>query len=433
MNLKLLAISDTHLGEDTSFLSFPSGLHHLWDTLKETFGSGASRDFTIDELILIGDIPDTALSSTSQVITQTNAFIQTLGSAANIEKTVYIPGNHDHTLWTEYMKLRHGNDKKYHVTDPKGELIIEDGELVDNPGCKLLSTIFYGFPYGPAWEQIRDSSNNFVVSNPLYAVETPNRNYIFTHGTHFKNVVTAPQWLMKFVDYIQVDRLIAKININTDYHVENATTFEQLEEYATPFVDSLWISSRNQPTSRSDHLWYLFHVISNRFEEKRDSPEDSTLNLFPFIGVPAVEEEIIAKLNGSKSIKLLKKFFLDLLLSYLDKNALLKEELTFVYGDIHDGGWGNIERENYITLRNGRKDIKLRIFNCGAWVVHSKDRHPPCHVFAVDEAGKEYLLDVSFKGVNMLGMSLLELAAKDFENRSNAISAIIRFIMDRFD
>lgn len=33
--LKLLAVSDTHLGEETSLLSFPRGLQHLWTTLRE--------------------------------------------------------------------------------------------------------------------------------------------------------------------------------------------------------------------------------------------------------------------------------------------------------------------------------------------------------------------------------------------------------------
>jgi len=434
MDLKFLAISDTHLGEDTSFLSFPSGLHHLWDTLRNKFGTGVNREFTIDELILIGDIPDTSLSSTSQVITQTNAFIQTLGSAANIKKTVYIPGNHDHTLYTEYMRLKHGDDdKEFYVTHPKGELIIENKDLCDNPGCELFATIFYGYPYGPAWTKIREETGadlfKFAVSNPLYVVETPNRNYIFTHGTHFKSVVTAPQWLMRFIDYIQLDRLIAKIDIDTDHHVKDARTLEQLEEFAAPFVDSLWISCRNQPTSRSDHLWYLFHVISSRFEEKRDIPAGSTLN--PYSDRLTVDEKIIAKLNGSNSIKLFEDFFLDQLLLYLDEKNLLKEHLTLVYGDTHDGGWGEIDKD-YTTRANVDVNEKLRIFNCGGWVVHDQENHPPCHVFAVDTSGNEYLLDVSFNGVNMLGMTLLELAAQDFENRSQAISAIVRFIMDRF-
>jgi hypothetical protein len=385
-------------------------------------------------LILIGDIPDTALSSTSQVITQTNAFIQALQSVANIKKTVYIPGNHDHTLWTDYMRRKHDDPhKKFYLTPPKGELIIENGALVNHRGCELLATIFYGYPLGPAWINIRDSNNKFAVANPLYVVVTPDRNYIFTHGTHFKSVVTTDERLMKFIDKIQLDRMVAKIDLNTDHHVKDATTLEQLEEFAAPFVDSLWIDSRNHPTSRSDHLWYLYHVISNRFEEKREIPNANTLKRYSEL--EGVDEGIIAKLNGSKSIELFDVFFRDYLLSYLDRKTLLKEYLTIVYGDTHDGGWGDFEKD-YTTRANVNINEKLRIFNCGGWVVHDKENHPPCHIFAVenddDEYGEEYLLDVSFDGVDMLGMPLLELAAKDFENRSNAISFLVRKFIDRF-
>jgi len=37
-------------------------------------------------------------------------------------------------------------------------------------------------------------------------------------------------------------------------------------------------------------------------------------------------------------------------------------------------------------------------------------------VFAVNENGEEYLLDVSFKGVRVGGDDLLELAGRDVEN-----------------
>ena len=35
--LKLLAVSDTHLGEETSLLSCLRGLQHLWRTLVEDY------------------------------------------------------------------------------------------------------------------------------------------------------------------------------------------------------------------------------------------------------------------------------------------------------------------------------------------------------------------------------------------------------------
>ncbi|MHA2008473.1 MAG: metallophosphoesterase [Promethearchaeota archaeon] len=424
MHLKYLAISDTHLGEDTSFLSFPRGRQILREELCKAFGNGAQ--FQIDELILLGDIPDTSLSSISQVITQTNAFIQTIESAANISKVVYIPGNHDHTLWTDYVKLRYGTDIEYRVTDHEGELIVDQNQVIDHQACKDLSTVFFGYPYGQPWETLQSRTPfDFLVANPIYAVKENNRTYVFTHGTHFKGVVTSPEWMKKLIDYTQLDQLIAKIEIKSDCDVSEAESLEDLERIVAPFVDSLWISARNDPTTRSDQLWYLYSVLSSRFDEDREIP-DAT-DCYPFSDYLNVEEGIIKRLNpGDKFMTLLKDHFLDHLLDYLDEKHLLSDKITFVYGDIHDGGWGKIPER-----RNGR-DINLDIFNCGGWVVHDKENHPPCHIFAVDNNGKEYILDISFKGVEMLGNPLIEIAAMDYENRRQGINIIIRYLLERF-
>jgi len=54
MRLKLLAISDTHLGEDTSLISFPRGHQHLWTMLRNFFGEGQNKKrFEIEKAILI--------------------------------------------------------------------------------------------------------------------------------------------------------------------------------------------------------------------------------------------------------------------------------------------------------------------------------------------------------------------------------------------
>jgi len=118
MAWRLLAISDTHLGEENSLLSFPHGRQHLWRAIRTHLGSDGDRRLEVDEAILVGDIPDRTLSSTSQIITHTNAFIQTLGSSAKIKKGVYVPGNHDHTLWTDYHTLAYG--KRYGISAPSG-------------------------------------------------------------------------------------------------------------------------------------------------------------------------------------------------------------------------------------------------------------------------------------------------------------------------
>jgi hypothetical protein len=153
--LKLLAISDTHLGEETSLLSFPRGIQHVWTTLADDpdFWRPVFPDFVpdfeggkkveVEELVLVGDIPDRTLSSTSQISAHTHAFAMMLGSALDIEKAVYVPGNHDHTLWTSLAEAnRSSGDGSSGITNPGGELLVEGGVCSDEAAEEILSILF---------------------------------------------------------------------------------------------------------------------------------------------------------------------------------------------------------------------------------------------------------------------------------------------------
>ncbi|KKN04177.1 hypothetical protein LCGC14_1100150 [marine sediment metagenome] len=441
MNLRFLAISDTHLGEDTSLLTFPQGRQHLWRTLREVFGEKKEKPedeyngkFIIQELILIGDIPDTALSSRSQTITHTNAFIQTLGSVANVEKCIYIPGNHDHTLWTQYRRRKKG--KKPFITDSEGDLIVKDSKAQNRPASDHLLSIFCGHPYGSSWRNIlADKKNlnknfNFAIANPLYATVYSGRTYIFTHGTHFKSIVTMRKVVKQVIRYLGLDRLFVKFKVESREDVRKAKNLESLERIVTPFVDSIWNSSKNNPTSIADTLWNLFTMISAKFEERRVIPKKTLLFSYSDLRLGNGEKykNRIKNLTGdtNKSIELFKEHFLDVMLKHLsnEKGDLLKNNLTFVYGDTHNGGCGVMQK------KFKHQEIKIRIYNCGGWVVRSRNHHPACHIFAVDTNGKEYLLDISYTIEEVLGERLIKIAARDAENRTTIIANVLSSILD---
>jgi hypothetical protein len=209
MRLKVLAISDTHLGEETSLLSFPQGLQHVWSTLVQEFWGNLFPEFDpdpkkdprkqveIEELILLGDIADRTLSSTSQIYNHCHAFSQMLGSVAKIAKGVYVPGNHDHTMWTDYVSARSGGVDLHGVTAPSGDPIVEQGERCDEKGSAedILAT-FLGFPIGWAWWEIaKEGDFDFAVANPAYVKQIDGRTYVFTHGTHFWSEIASPLWI----------------------------------------------------------------------------------------------------------------------------------------------------------------------------------------------------------------------------------------------
>ncbi len=76
--------------------------------------------------------------------------------------------------------------------------------------------------------------------------------------------------------------------------------------------------------------------------------------------------------------------------------------------------------------------IDIRIANTGGWIVESKDRHPACHVFAVDASGKEYILDMSYKDIKIGDEFLLSIAEREYENRLERLGDAIDRIEDFF-
>jgi hypothetical protein len=435
--LKLLAISDTHLGEETSLLSFPRGLQQLWQTLaKDThFWRPIFPDFNPDErvqvedLVLLGDIPDRTLSSTSQISANTHAFAMMLGDALEIERAVYVPGNHDHTLWTGYNGAPG-------ITNYRGIDVVRSGKCLDGRAEEILS-IFLGYPIGWAWWALERAKHvgadgfTFSIANPVYAKEVAGRTYAFAHGTHFRSEMVSgwEQGLLRAGGISNLDHLL-DLELQPSGNLEEVEDMMGLEEAVSRFVDSLWPSSKNSPTSRSDELWYLLTLLREGSEVKREPPEKSAV----FSREDLANDEAdgrVAKLTdehgepSSDSLERFRKTFLPHLETHLkdgrpEVSGLPTEELVFVYGDTHQGGWGDLKVRD--------RSARVRVYNCGGWVVDGPSTHPACHLFAVDEEGQEYILDVSFandlKGISVQvgDDALLRLAGRDAEHRIEAVN-----------
>jgi hypothetical protein len=465
--LKLLAISDTHLGEETSLLSFPRGLQHLWQTLSEdegyegfwepVFGEGLKEGekVEVEELVLVGDIPDRTLSSTSQISASTHAFSMMLGSALEVKKAVYIPGNHDHSLWTDYREAISASSGDGEartavpnraappapaITGPKAESLVEGGRPKSERVREILS-IFLGYPRGWAWDEISKHRAEFVfaVANPVYATEVAGRTYAFAHGTHFRPELDSPlqERVLGLLDAAQIDHLVG-LEFENVPDLNGARSMKHLEELVTPFVDHLWPSSKNQPTARSDEAWYLITLLSERLHEDEPPPsaEDGRIRYkseaFPREALFEGPEDRIRRLTDEnnaptdRSLTRFEKFFLKHLKTHLKEGGFSHEKMTFVYGDTHRGGFGELRPTDGGDL--------IRVYNCGGWVVEPKGRrqqppHPTCHLFAVDEEGEEYLLDIVFDERAKVGdETVLKLASDDAEHRLEMVGHGVRAV-----
>ncbi len=233
----------------------------------------------------------------------------------------------------------------------------------------------------------------------------------------------------KIADYLELDRFLGGIEIESDCDVTKAGDLEELEKIVAPFVDTLWRSSKDNPTSKSDNFWYMLTILRAKLSgipldmhQKREPTEVSKLFSRGKELMQASADNRIWKIEkDDDSIQRWMDHFLLHMRNYIGNG----DDITFVYGDTHHGGWGEL------PIAEGQPD-RFRIYNCGGWVMHGdEDYHPACHLFAVDDNGEEYLLDVSFKGENLKvdGVPLLELAARDAENRQNNVNRLVRRVL----
>jgi hypothetical protein len=135
------------------------------------------------------------------------------------------------------------------------------------------------------------------------------------------------------------------------------------------------------------------------FTSRREIPDDSVI----FSRADLPDQNRISRLTPKNNpVYLWQRYFRPLMEKSLHEVGM--RNLTFVYGDTHEGGWGELKEDD------------IRINNCGGWVAHGKDNHPSCHSFAVDIDENEYLLDVSFKTVDVDEKPLLEPDAEEAEH-----------------
>lgn len=434
MKIKLMAISDTHLGEPTSLLSYAEARWHLIRDIRRQFGVASGKKLQIEELVLVGDIVDSCLASSDQCGVNARILFDMLAGVFDVGKVVYLPGNHDHTLWSAYRVERQNQG---HITEPEGDVLLRKGVVQPlGESAKRILSVF-SHPDGYFWKSLEAKQGDFSIANPVYAKVIGDRTYVFAHGTHFRPDVIEPEKAaMAFRALGIIINRVGQTLPAFAKSVAGTSDMSTLEKDAAGFVDWVWANAGNLTNPPRDKFWYAVTQISGRLGHHRKlSPSSDRSQLYSrdeLSHVPRIKPLVKDGGFTSGSLKRWQSIFLVPMMKYLSDKGMLTSKMTFVYGDTHEGGYGEAVNPDAGTVQTLPT---IRIYNTGAWVVDAVDYHPPCHIFAVgcqepDGPPEEYIFDASFVNVIQDGLPLLTVAQRDVENLPSALIAEVAKILD---
>ncbi len=244
MTLRIVVLSDLHLGSDDSVLGLAAarrfGKPHS-EYLDEVLFSKLSRlvnpvqDGTKRMLVLAGDTLDFSLQSYASAFSDGQSFFKSLSERGLFDEIVLIAGNHDHNIWQMVQQevrvigqLRKGRIPKPFEHTRGALLDLEAGELVipgvtDGPAARSDSFFIQGL-----FGDTQDRPKLWVVYPNLFiqpavgdAEEaTP---ILVTHG-HFFSL----PWIL----------LTSIFPRNLGVH--RRCTLEQLEQLNSPLTEMAW-------------------------------------------------------------------------------------------------------------------------------------------------------------------------------------------------
>jgi len=201
--LKVLALSDLHLGEPEGLL-YDGGVNIQDVVLSKVSELAKGRDGLeggIEELILIGDIVDLSEATQEEAYRNTKVFLTALLGRVNVDRVIYIPGNHDHHLWVEMLEAHYGGG--YKECRPKTRVTIQRPDVfIEN----CLPVAYKG---------------QVEAHYPFYQVKIGSSCFLFDHGHLFSSIL---------------NRVASPV-----------TSLEEMEEKTWGFMESIWFQGSKVP------------------------------------------------------------------------------------------------------------------------------------------------------------------------------------------
>jgi UDP-2,3-diacylglucosamine pyrophosphatase LpxH len=170
---KIVVMSDTHFGDKLQMLDDP----HLVERLMEALESRG----VVSELILLGDIIDLWMKTTVPALREAHCFIDALSRLSNVEKMLYVPGNHDHQMFLDAFRL------EVDVRVMQGDLSIPRFMPARTYGDTILTGLAHP-----------KSKVHFPMTYPFITRQVNGKEVVFTHGHHLDFYATSHGWARTF-------------------------------------------------------------------------------------------------------------------------------------------------------------------------------------------------------------------------------------------
>jgi len=410
--LKLLCISDLHLGEDYTFLNYD----FQWDWKDKTrlqpfcrcVASLAGLDIPepcsdnagvqVETLVLLGDIFELATAKIATAAESGSNFFKWLFEWLDPDKIVYVPGNHDHVFWIWWQVKPPEGKWHWWQMNPfiiKGSLRKEykghakktsDPRTPEKIGNKTWRSDLVSYFFGNQIDKTR-----FSVAYPAYVPEDVSFTLpilskkvfkpVFTHG-HLNDPTFVDPWEsgLQGVAMYMASGSWPKRADNTHLSTLEKDTWKYTTRYwfphntETTLGEALYLCSvmagKDYPCKhREKHPGYFTPEEPPDLTGKNKENERYLLNLRS----AALKRDDTEKSNDGEKSK-------------TDASGYI-----CVYGHTHHGG--------AMLMENGHENEYL--YNTGGWLSIVKDSPVHTHLFAVTDDGVAKMVRVGYTELSM--------------------------------
>ncbi len=391
MNLLFVSLSDMHLGEEDSLLTnlalgkpevkagSPSpcltALVNYLHALKRWLNEGRPIPF----LVLNGDILELALADYPAAIPTFRVFLSEIAARRICDRVVFIPGNHDHALWSLIRDSGFLGSLQAKGQDRAGLEVKHVTEISSPAESNLLDTISSNLP-------LKTPPLPLFVANPALRLQSwQKQDFLFHHG-HLMESTYKMLSLLK-------DRMMSDLPLEELTKNPLREDLKNLELENWPWIDFIWsgfaragrvghtVESLYEMMSRPEGIKKLVKRISGILRTELDLPgipesfEDDVFRLIfkkalQWGGVGSEERADTERSAFNKDIQQMLSRFVE----HYMKNELASEGLrpaenrtAFVFGHTHKPFLDTLQEEAF-----GR----LSVVNSGGWIVESEDYRP---------------------------------------------------------